>query len=260
MLSIPVHPHLRGAYRIAVFVQRIQIRFIPTYVGHTAIAQEMTSVYSVHPHLRGAYRTTGNARQYPIGSSPPTWGIPAGSPDRGKQQRFIPTYVGHTRQAACPSYFPPVHPHLRGAYGVRGTPSPVFLGSSPPTWGILPEAGINVFCLRFIPTYVGHTIRDAAARENMAVHPHLRGAYRPGFIGWRPQNGSSPPTWGIRVNKDVTQAARGFIPTYVGHTTTPCSSDSHESVHPHLRGAYKAGSLSILFSSGSSPPTWGIRG
>ena len=51
--------------------------------------------------------------------------------------------------------------------------------------------------------------------------------------------GSSPPTWGILA----TSFWRAWM----------------SAVHPHLRGAYRAVSLSKGRTSGSSPPTWGIR-
>ena len=72
-------------------------RFIPTYVGHTGVAERVQPTPTVHPHLRGAY-----------GAS--------------HQQKPTPT----------------VHPHLRGAYA--------------------PARGDEPRTLRFIPTYVGHTV------------------------------------------------------------------------------------------------------
>ena len=153
----------------------------------------------VHPHLRGAYAALPRQQLIFPGSSPHTWGIRGRFQSRRLEQRFIPTYVGHTAAnvfaSACTS------------------------GSSPHTWGIL-ERVVNHFRdLRFIPTYVGHTdgrlsiqlipagsspptwgIRCEECRENArrAVHPHLRGAY-----GWAAQ-------YPVDTGR--------FIPTYVGHT------------------------------------------
>ena len=50
-----------------------------------------------------------------------------------------------------------------------------------------------------------------------------------------------------------------FIPTYVGHTSSPGPYQFHISVHPHLRGAYAALPRQQLIFPGSSPHTWGIR-
>ena len=49
-----------------------------------------------------------------------------------------------------------------------------------------------------------------------------------------------------------------FIPTYVGHTSSPGPYQFHISVHPHLRGAYAALPRQQLIFPGSSPHTWGI--
>ena len=52
--------------------------------------------------------------------------------------RFIPTYVGHTREDYKPTGLKAVHPHLRGAY--------------------LHDNFLPLAEIRFIPTYVGHTL------------------------------------------------------------------------------------------------------
>ena len=193
-----VHPHIRGAYfhvcgaaptiggssphtwgiryreRLAVDM----IRFIPTYVGHTATFPG-----------RGPLRS---------GSSPHTWGILIYVGKHRPATRFIPTYVGHTGEAQqllprswfIPTYvghtprtptwglLGPVHPHIRGAYQItqiRG-------------FGLV----------RFIPTYVGHTWMSMTLTPSSSVHPHIRGAYASTAL--------------------QCAAYKRFIPTYVGHT------------------------------------------
>ena len=70
------------------------------------------------------------------GSSPHTWGILfCGHLLRGFA-RFIPTYVGHTNVDASFWHGEPVHPHIRGAYGIYLSGIYSFCGSSPHTWGI----------------------------------------------------------------------------------------------------------------------------
>ena len=112
------------------------------------------------------------------GSSPPTWGI-----------RVLGA-------AVAPGVL--VHPHLRGAYEKTGRMVTKFV--------------------RFIPTYVGHTVKPDDSGHCVPVHPHLRGAYLK--IGDRQPRtrGSSPPTWGIRPAQ--LEKMHG------------------NPVHPHLRGAY----------------------
>ena len=112
------------------------------------------------------------------------------------------------------------------------------MGSSPPTWGIPGEYHPHLHCIRFIPTYVGHTPDGRASIRCPSVHPHLRGAYVVGDIGNHQLRGSSPPTWGIR---------------WRAVSMRPC-----HPVHPHLRGAYFAAKRAVRLINGSSPPTWGI--
>ena len=91
-----------------------------------------------------------------------------------------------------------VHPHIRGAYGAGDRKPLSDVGSSPHTWGIPLGADGASDSWRFIPTYVGHTDFVRRVAEEMAVHPHIRGAYsiKLGVTG--ESDGSSPHTWGIR--------------------------------------------------------------
>ena len=177
ILRRTVHPHLRGAYGgvcrvygmgggsspptwgiqgrvIRVFVE---LRFIPTYVGHTQLILPFAIALSVHPHLRGAYLTEIRRTHRTGGSSPPTWGIRRTGQSGVQAVRFIPTYVGHTPHGPRTFCRAPVHPHLRGAYTSTSINSFNASGSSPPTWGIPDAVKIGVQPFWFIPTYVGHT-------------------------------------------------------------------------------------------------------
>lgn len=92
----------------------------------------------VHPHLCWAYPSLHLAAISQNGSSPHTWGIQPPGAHFVRRDRFIPTYVGHTRSA-----------------GIYGTSVP---GSSPHTWGIQAVNLLRPQIIRFIPTYVGHTV------------------------------------------------------------------------------------------------------
>ena len=280
----PVHPHIRGAYfalhtaKNAVYgssphtwgilimcaVNPLEIRFIPTYVGHTWSAAAADRPLS--------------------GSSPHTWGIPGPATGFLLGGRFIPTYVGHTSSTVKSCVKSSVHPHIRGAYRKFLEPPRQYCGSSPHTWGILSMMPLAVKAHRFIPTYVGHTFCFPVRPAGETVHPHLRGAYGlqntapshcqrfiPTYVGHTdpPASPPLPPICSLR-----------FIPTYVGHTLPmlkpllmPCGSSPPTwgipracpflwpppTVHPHLRGAYRQLDCRECVSAGSSPPTWGIR-
>ena len=132
-----VHPHIRGAYYQGATVQRTCGRFIPTYVGHTHFRASARALISVHPHIRGAYYLYKLSVSQVLGSSPHTWGILSQGPHIPQILRFIPTYVGHTRNGGDPDCPLTVHPHIRGAYQRK--------------------LSYNATVIRFIPTYVGHT-------------------------------------------------------------------------------------------------------
>ena len=173
------------------------------------------------------------------GSSPHTWGIRRCRPRGRDRHRFIPTYVGHTSLPHPWRRGRTVHPHICGAYFPFCPGGLSVSGSSPHTWGIRPVVTGRNLSIRFIPTYVGHTIPPETRPRANAVHPHIRGAYNPAVLDGGFAIGSSPHTWGIlQVLQQPCDSLR-FIPTYVGHTPVPHIS--------HFR------------EFGSSPHTWGIR-
>ena len=192
-----VHPHARGAYQLkwrfwtpyngsspptwgirCSTAPTIDIsRFIPTYVGHTAFGPQNAPAGSVHPHTRGAYVNFLRLRDMDHGSSPHTWGIHRIEPECQLQDRFIPTYVGHSGGGVATVSYSSVHPHIRGAYLTTCTLALSPNGSSPHTWGILTSS---------------RTIR-----KSLAVHPHIRGAYSNASTHPFHAPGSSPHTWGI---------------------------------------------------------------
>ena len=176
---------------------------------------------------------------FDLSSSPHTWGILVHNPGHLPENRFIPTYVGHTSTWSLRRPTEPVHPHLRGAYCGRPRRFPARPGSSPHTWGIPVDLGLCNGKLRFIPTYVGHTKVVVARKNESSVHPHIRGAYPSSVTRTREKDGSSPHTWGIPLHPRMGTNRARFIPTYVGHTV----------IFP--RG--------LVPCHGSSPHTWGIQ-
>ena len=194
------------------------VRFIPTYVGHTQLGCNANVGDTVHPHIRGAYSHSSCSMIGGCGSSPHTWGIRSQENQYRKKSRFIPTYVGHTPARCGGGLWPPVHPHIRGAYAPSSSSDSSVAGSSPHTWGIQLCAGNGIAADRFIPTYVGHTTM----------------ADRVAYV----TAGSSPHTWGIRSAVYLYRLSWRFIPTYVGHTCGRSGRFPPRPVHPHIRGAY----------------------
>ena len=93
----------------------------------------------------------------------------------------------------------------------------------------------------------------------LAVHPHIRGAYHQPMQAISVLLGSSPHTWGIQTRFYRVEAAKRFIPTYVGHTRRSRPGRGPLPVHPHIRGAYLKQEFDTVCNDGSSPHTWGIR-
>ena len=49
-----------------------------------------------------------------------------------------------------------------------------------------------------------------------------------------------------------------FIPTSVGNTILRKTQQRVYTVHPHIRGEYEQGWISVMLATGSSPHPWGI--
>ena len=135
-----VHPHVRGAYNLAIAITK--------------------SGCAVHPHVRGAYLLPINIRLFYFRFIPTCVGH-TDYIDMGvnKEIRFIPTCVGHT----LPCFpFPPRQPWFIPTCVGHTVVWQAYLkrhgGSSPRAWGIHLYSHSGQFLLRFIPTCVGHTV------------------------------------------------------------------------------------------------------
>ncbi len=136
-----------------------------------------------------------------VGSPPPAWGIRHLDPQRAGHQRFTPTCVGNTPSVRPCRRVAPVHPHLRGEYGVPRGPDSPRRGSPPPAWGILSAAEKKQLDTRFTPTCVGNTGGGSWRHRSTSVHPHLRGEYVGSAHRPAARTGSPPPAWGIRLGR-----------------------------------------------------------
>ena len=162
---------------------------------------------------------------------------PAEIPDLS-HARFIPTCVGNTREDIQERVFSPVHPHVRGEYGMGHCAVVRRHGSSPRAWGIPVETAQSIKSQRFIPTCVGNTSKESRKCGMPPVHPHVRGEYVWFLKMVIRCNGSSPRAWGIRLRPDELKAKLRFIPTCVGNTANQGIAHTAKAVHPHVRGEY----------------------
>ncbi len=257
-LFSPVHPHLRGEYDDERLRQAQEAgspppawgirprrrfhagadRFTPTCVGNTSSARANAPPAAVHPHLRGEYgvHTAGDLANH--GSPPPAWGIRPGCRRGSAAAAVHPHLRGEYSLPSAALRVPSVHPHLRGEYASASFRRIRRSGSPPPAWGIRSARRWRGRCSRFTPTCVGNTRSGPPTARQAAVHPHLRGEYRPPSTVVS-QLSVHPHLRGeYGAPEQPHHAVLRFTPTCVGNTKVPTAAPPVVSVHPHLRGEY----------------------
>jgi len=135
----------------------------------------------------------------------------------------------------------------------------VLSGSSPRTWGTLRRHRDHRRRDRFIPTYMGNANRGRGMTGKNSVHPHVHGERSPCLVRLKVSFGSSPRTWGTRINDRDLRVSERFIPTYMGNASPGCGSTGTSTVHPHVHGERVNPRNGPLPAGGSSPRTWGTR-
>ena len=111
------------------------------------------------------------------GPSPRAWGLPESERHLVHHGRSIPTCVGFTQDAAEQIDVIPVHPHVRGVYGLVASSINGRAGPSPRAWGLLPAIITRSWESWSIPTCVGFTSKNCHKSVTEPVHPHVRGVY-----------------------------------------------------------------------------------
>ncbi len=153
---------------------------------------------AVHPHACGENLAVFGGHRGYVGSPPRVWGKRSETRRLDRRQRFTPTRVGKTVQLGITTTWTAVHPHACGENREKRAASAARDGSPPRVWG--KRAGVQPrFCpVRFTPTRVGKTARNAAAQQKCAVHPHACGENAP-VANWHIRRVGSPPrVWGKR--------------------------------------------------------------
>ena len=191
---------------------------IPTCVGFTRLP----------PLVRG---------QRP-GPSPRAWGLRNDLIGFQERVRSIPTCVGFTGDTYDVDPRRPVHPHVRGVYGLE----------------IFHPPGL----VRSIPTCVGFTSTGNPSRWRTAVHPHVRGVYFNSFTRPVHMDGPSPRAWGLQCLELYRNSGPRSIPTCVGFTSPAPNQARRQTVHPHVRGVYDRRIPPAGFPPGPSPRAWGL--
>ena len=165
--------------------------------------------------MRGEHLSVADSSSRYCGSSPHAWGALSNSKKFQLVKRFIPTCVGSMPLFCIRSNSNPVHPHMRGEHAMSTSWKRVD-GSSPHAWGASEAPRSSHRQYRFIPTCVGSMARAGLKKNDMAVHPHMRGEHRPAQNRQWQRGGSSPHAWGASTGTESAMATRRFIPTCVG--------------------------------------------
>ena len=113
------------------------------------------------------------------------------------------------------------------------------------------------FSLRFIPTHVGNSFRQAIQKMARPVHPHACGELSWARLWSGMQFGSSPRMWGTLINHIISYSTFRFIPTHVGNSKLIPISTRCASVHPHACGELRRCFPRSNGVFGSSPRMWG---
>ncbi len=211
-------------------------RFIPTYVGNSAEGWAVFSAGTVHPHVCGELGRWLRRKIFQSGSSPRMWGTLREMVDKKTSQRFIPTYVGNSREWWSKWWPRSVHPHVCGELGQGMHLDASSPGSSPRMWGTLHCYADPVLALRFIPTYVGNSLSANRSASSAAVHPHVCGELGGKYSRNINIYGSSPRMWGTLVMPGQSAIVMRFIPTYVGNSLMAKGFLLECTVHPHVCG------------------------
>jgi len=174
--------------------------------------------------------------------------------------RSIPTCVGLGQRERCTGRPHSVHPHVRGArHGLDPEDTDMY-GPSPRAWGSVRRTRNRCRHIQSIPTCVGLGSRRASRPSPRAVHPHLRGAWRPMTWLLSGSIGPSPRAWGLADQVVVRLGSFRSIPTCVGLGSAATRPGAPAQVHPHVRGAWLLGSDDAVAVGGPSPRAWGLGG
>ncbi len=136
---------------------------------------------------------------------------------------------------------------------------PSISGSSPRTWGTLPEGVESIDVVRFIPTYMGNAYDRVGHDLHGTVHPHVHGERQRLSPGCKRCCGSSPRTWGTPPIIVLFVGCYRFIPTYMGNARVKRRIRRYHAVHPHVHGERYGLAHGVDADYGSSPRTWGTH-
>ena len=99
---------------------------------------------------------------------------------------------------------------------------------------------------RFIPAYVGNTLKPWLKSRVATVHPRVCGEHLHRLLVFPESRGSSPRMWGTPETIEADVSEPWFIPAYVGNTASRQPGPSGPTVHPRVCGEHFLRSRMIL--------------
>ena len=176
---------------------------------------------TVHPRMCGEHFSSIPANSVISGSSPHVRGTRRSVGDYLLACRFIPACAGNTTASASRSCQPPVHPRMCGEHTICTAEALLNPGSSPHVRGTLPDSGLSVDHVRFIPACAGNTTVPAPEPRKKTVHPRMCGEHDYVQDRFSSNFGSSPHVRGtLRCRRRAGPVPR-FIPACAGNTRAP---------------------------------------
>ena len=187
-------------------------------MGNTPPAHPGRAGRPVYPHTCGEHLVMESSERPCSGLSPHLWGTRRRRRRPQEPDRFIPTPVGNTNDAALAASPITVYPHTCGEHLRARAISPCCGGLSPHLWGTQRCVNNSVAQTRFIPTPVGNTTYSIMRRPHPAVYPHTCGEHAQRNNVWVVVRGLSPHLWGTPTTMREQVVRARFIPTPVGNT------------------------------------------
>ncbi len=210
-----------------------------------------------HPHAGGEISLSVLLALHIGGPSPRGWGNQRVGIQLVATIRAIPTRVGKSSARQALQSDPAGHPHAGGEI-VQNSESWLFaFGPSPRGWGNPRYFDQTLTTHRAIPTRVGKSTSDIAARLATPGHPHAGGEIAHPTRESVLSAGPSPRGWGNRGGQAERIRCARAIPTRVGKSDENGMRRTGRTGHPHAGGEILAKRLVSRSLVGPSPRGWG---
>ena len=233
------------------------LRSTPTCVGKSHRPTTAGTRPTVHPHVRGEEPADRASLLESRGPPPRAWGRASRGCRAWAPARSTPTCVGKSRPPPAWRRGSPVHPHVRGEEIAAVRSDVLRLGPPPRAWGRAAASAAGTMVLGSTPTCVGKSGPAIGDRDDLWVHPHVRGEESATRLQAHVRAGPPPRAWGRDQSAPDQRGASRSTPTCVGKRPLSGGWRCHSRVHPHVRGEEPTGLDGRPNPDGPPPRAWG---